>query len=658
MVATRVYFIFGAILLHSITVYGEGEPCDPPQPSITPAVIPQVKPVLQRFGVTDDSSPPFADVFFKYEAQKTGDVVTVTGVSPTALINSLQPPSSGPLHGLNIVIPRTLLPHPVSRPAFTSTPSPLQQVYDMMDASFGIGVMPGSPPGTQPVTNFNQSMALLSNYANRFSLDQKLLYLSELGERLQFGYNANGTSSKTNEQIFENAVNWEHQGGICGNIHDYMADAARALGFTNAGIVSGNWDVGKSNAGHYVAYFQDPVTKNYYTDNYSALYNTNQKTLQGALDVTTRILGPLTSESIVESKPGVFHDFVPTLSRWVNTELMGATNYTPGSPVLKASVGNVENTFILQDGKELAPGIVASGFAIHSQRNEDDGNYAFDAAGAMVQSHTDYGTALNGMVNDVALESKLYAGMIGIEVPNLPGASGVPTHNTSFIGGTNIKGTAQINSVTGKLELTASTTDYEPAKMAHSGDGMPVLSGIVRLTPGVAYHDPKSNVTYVAERNLELTAANDGIISNSLRTAYDRFSVIVDNREKDPKVFISNRSDLYVFQGIGSRAATGVRDMLKAAIPAGKLGEFSVIADLSKVVSNPSQDPFYDSPLSKSLAATWRKVVLHSLEIGAGASVSNGPAPFLFTDPGTTLSPALTNDVRQVRGFVWMRSGF
>jgi len=160
------------------------------------------------------------------------------------------------------------------------------------------------------------------------------------------------------------------------------------------------------------------------------------------------------------------------------------------------------------------------------------------------------------------------------------------------------------------------------------------------------------------ERVYELVPKNWDKFDRSYQASYDKVKVVVDNRnDQDKKVYLVYQGELYAMQGFNQMAAVGIKDSLKAVIPTGS-GSFSVAVDMSKITSDKSGDPFYQSPPSASATISWQKNLNPVTVIGAGLSITKNRPFFMFADPDTT-SPALTTNAgREIRGIVYISSHF
>lgn len=529
---------------------------------------------------------------------------------------------------------------------YAGVPNPADQikVYQMLNATSGT---PSGPFAA--ATSFQGAMNLLSSQKNILSTDQKLLYLSMLGSMLGSGYDYSLTNSNM-ESVFQNLRNGGRQGGICGDIHTYLSKAAEALGFTDAGINTLNWQQNGEIGGHWVMHFRDPKTGQYYIGNYSGIYATGATTLTEASDVSTRILAPLTGASAVEGRPGIYHMYVPKTARWVENQIENAGAIHADEPIIRAQFGTTQNTVRFQTtGHESV-----KGFYVHSERTESDGKYILDAAGISAATQETKTKAFNGAIDEIGYEAKVMLGENQVSIPQvIPSyVAGKNWSQSSLFGIADVKGTARINNTTGKLEISGKTIDLAPkTKYGVS------RSTSVQVKIGADYRQPGSPVGVETERLIELAPKSWTKTGDlALQTTYDKVRVVVDNRDdENKKVFLVYKGDVYAMEGFERTAAVGIKQSLKAVIPAGT-GEFSVAVDASKIVSNPSNDPFYESKPSVSAKASWGKKVDSKTTVGVGASVTQNQPFFLFEEPGST-SPSMTsNSGRVTQGFIYIRT--
>jgi len=304
-------------------------------------------------------------------------------------------------------------------------------------------------------TSFQSAMSILAAQKNNLSFNQKVLYLSMLASALSNGYNPNLVNTTMNG-VFSNLKNGGTQGGICGDIHQYLANSATALGLTDAGITYVNWK--SDGSAHFAMHFRDPKTGEYYIANYSQIYATDTKTLADATEVATRLLAPLTGAAPVEGNPGVYHMYIPKTAMWVGDQLDKAMVIQANDPMIRFVAGNDQTSFLFQTtGSENV-----KGFVMHSDRTEADGKYSLDAIGVSADWKNAKANLLDGTIDELTYEAKVKFGADSVSVPQIS-TNGLASKNwsqDSLFAGFDLKGTARINDVTGQLEVSGQTIDF------------------------------------------------------------------------------------------------------------------------------------------------------------------------------------------------------
>lgn len=512
-------------------------------------------------------------------------------------------------------------------------------------------------------SNFKASMSSLKASAGNLSTDQKLLVLSLIGSRLAQGYSADGKNVTDLEKIYQNALSGSKGGGICGDIHSYLAEAAKALGFESAGLHSALWrkNLNKSGAGgHYVSFFRDPKTGDYYAQNYSQLLRTGKKDLQGAVDVSTRVLGPLTGVTYIQSLPGRWHQYVPQTSRWVSDRLRSTAEIGKDDAAVKLEVTDEGTNFGAGIQREYAPGSFVKGFFVHSDHQAPEGRFQLDAIG--VSSASEAVLKLkDSVIDELGFFSRGHLGALNLSAPvlNLKDDRYVEAERSNFFMGAELKGTARINRATGRLEFKAETNDFRSGASG-SGSGSDTSGAQVEGKVGVDYQLTEK-VTLTGERSWHVVPKSARSFDPSIKTAFDRVGIVIDTRGKEDKAYVTAAGSLYALEGLGKPGATGWHAQIKAAIDSGAVGEFSVVSDLSSVVSNKSGDPYFEAyrnQLASSHSVQWSKWWTKNLQTGAGVKLEDRKHLPLFP-ASRDVSPTLEDiDRRKVTGFLWLRSVF
>lgn len=596
------------LLPSSFAASSTSEPCDPTKAATPEPVSDSVKNVFEKIKAAKNSlDVPLIEGSFRFSAVKQDGYVKAQSFTPNYAASSYR------------------------------------LAYDLLSATTGKWTafnLIGAPAKT-----FDQSMDILRKQAPGMSTDEKLLYLSMLGSTLSNGYEGTGKQVRNLQDTFSNAANNGTQGGICGSIHEYLDQAAKALGFESPGITSGHWD---PYGNHFVAVYKDPKTGHFYTQNYSRIVDTGKTTVQGAIEVTTQILSPLTGISYAETRPGTFHAYVPGTSSWVQQQINQGTNMNPGNAIISVDAGNLDSQVSIQLQKEIAPDSKVKAFAIHSVYNAPDGKYGLDAVGVAATSEKKLGPAFDKMIDEINLTSKAYGGYAQTTDPNP--LTGAQQSRTNLFMGVEEKLTARIDQVTGSLSIGGKTIDFKSIRDASAGG---------ELRAGVGWNSKSDMVKVNAERLYEAVPRSVAYgQAPTLGTAYDKVSVVVDTRGKGDKAYLVMNGSAYAFEGINKNAATGLRAQLQAVIPAGVRGDFVVIADASKVTSNKSKDPFYDTPISTRLGLTWRKAINKALEVGASVDVRKNKMNSIFSDSKDAVVPGISDaetGTKKVASF-WLRS--
>ncbi len=520
------------------------------------------------------------------------------------------------------------------------------ETTNLLDAISGL-------PTTQfpAAQNFEQSIALLQSQSATMTAQEKLFLLSRLGTALAQGYDYS-LKNATLEQVFENLKTSGHAGGICGDIHTYLARAETALGFSAAALTSGT----TARDNHFDAIFKDSTTGHYYVQNYGQIVATNATTVQEAVDISTRLLGPLTGASSIESLPGLFHTYIPRTARWVNEQLDQGASFEGPNTYIVAKLSNANDLVEFQLRHAFSDALQSKAFLVHSLAHESEGDFQLDAVGVSSSLRGTKLKAWNGLIDDLTYSVDARAGGLQISTPTLFNNTFAPLFGTQdqnrwtrddFFAGVNIRGSARINQFTGKLEFAGQTIDY---KNKSTG------SGNSRLDAGLAYQPKNSNVTLGLDRTFEFVPRDSGVnLKLKPETSYDKVSIIIDSRGDKTQPYLSYRGELYIMEGFAADAARGLRHAIQAVVPSEQLGDFSVVLDINRITHNTAKDPFYDVPASSTIKAAWRKSLTQATEIGAEVSREDHQPYFAFEEPGQVTPGLLNSNSKRVRGYVWIR---
>ena len=132
---------------------------------------------------------------------------------------------------------------------------------------------------------------------------------------------------------------------------------------------------------------------------------------------------------------------------------------------------------------------------------------------------------------------------------------------------------------------------------------------------------------------------------------YDRVGVVIDTSDPEKqKAYLKIGSDLY---RLGEGNAVAIRNAIKAVVPTERLGTFTVAAEMGKVISNKSKDPFYQMDTATSVSFDWKKQIDKMTEVGLNVSRTQGTqiTPFGVIGPVT---PVMATSERKVRGMVYL----
>jgi hypothetical protein len=535
----------------------------------------------------------------------------------------------------------------------------LNKIYGIYSNSIGVGL--------NGVKSFSEQMNYLKTFQGSLGVQEKLILLSMLGSKLAAGYDNSMKENRNFDQLFKNMLNGGTHGGICGDIHAYLGEMAKALGFDEVGLHSGLWQKDPSNdksaAGHNIVHFRDPKTGEYYVVNYSRVIATKQTTVQGAVDLSTRIMGPLTGISFIESRPGRIHQYVPQTAEWVKQTIQGQAGFDDGvQPSIRIQGGPYERTLGVQLGvSDDKKGL--KGFFVHSGVDSSDGKFVLDAVG--VSGRLDVKKEFKDkIVDEVGMHFQAYGGFLELTAPVFDpiSSNSADAKRSNFFGGADIKGTARINNTTGKIEINANTLDAKfPLKK--SDGNYNTSGGEVKVKAGVEQTWKDLPLTVAVERVYELVPSRiDNQFNPKLQTSYDRVSVVIDTRgnnksDKDRKIYLVAGTDVYLLEGMESRAAVAIKNAVKAVVPAGRLGQFSVGGEMAKFVGNKSKDPFYDLPTGVNMSLDWSKDYSKTGTIGASVNYSKGPQIFPFAVLGPVW-PDVPSTKGKVRGYIFIHQRF
>ncbi len=522
--------------------------------------------------------------------------------------------------------------------------------------------------------NFEDFMSRLRQSATQLSFDEKLTLLSMSASKLIAGYDEDHPSTNTPmDQLLSNARTYGKHGGVCRDIHVFIMKMAEALGLEGAGIHDGNWrqwDSTKSayqTGGHEVAYFRNPKTGEYYMQNYGQIVNTHQKTLQGMLDVSTQILSPFSGAiKFMDSAGARFRVYQPRLSRYVQQVIEHQADFGAESSVISFQQSNRETTLGMQlgarvEGAKGKHGI--KGFYVHSNYNAPEGAYEIDAVGVSAVTAASL-KMRSRFLSEIGYAANGYLGYLSLTDPILLQVTGGPdtTQQTQKNGfdGAKIKGFAKFNSVTGKIEYQVASMDLlnYGQTLKESGSG-----ALQRLRVGLEFHPERIPVSVEVERGFEATRSNLDSQTMSLATSHDVLRVIVDSRKLDPnhnpRVYIVNKAELYLFDGVEKISAVGLRNVLKAGLRAGQMGEITLVGEISGIAANASNEGIFKLPTAYKLGVNWDKALSQILSVGSNLNVSSAARPyFLFEEPGSVIPDIAEPQSVQLNAMAFVRLKF
>ncbi|WP_374030127.1 hypothetical protein [Bdellovibrio bacteriovorus] len=504
--------------------------------------------------------------------------------------------------------------------------------------------------------NLQEALKYTKTAGAKLNHEEKMLLLSMLGSRLSAGYSATGTENKNLEAVYQNAVRAHREGGVCGDIHKLLGEVAKSLGFEAVGRHNGQWQQNLSKddtGGHAILHFRDPKTGEYYVQNYSQIFNTKQKSLQSAVDVSSKVLGVLTGTQYVESRPGKLHEYVPATAQWVQDQIQGVARFRPHQSTFTVRAGEHEQTLAMQLGNDNV-----KGFMLGSRVVTDEGAYRLEAAGISTRAST--GIVTDGMVVDeIRASAEAYGGALRISAPGFDAMSNSfkEGERSTLFFGSHLKGTARINNTTGRLEFNAVNFD---TRLKGGEQSKNVSSGMRNeIKAGVDHEIAPLNLTVSADRTwswvpMDIEQKHKG----EMVTSYDRVGIMYDTSKPGKKeAYLIVGTDVYFLEGVNTSSAVALKNSIKAVIPTEKLGTFSVGADLGRVVSNKSKDPFYDLVPAASVSVDWNKKLNNFVEIGATASYTKGNqiTPFGVIGP---ITPVMGTTERKVQGMIYLHAKF
>ncbi len=504
--------------------------------------------------------------------------------------------------------------------------------------------------GTQGLS-LTQYLEDLKSQGRRLPVEQRLLLLSLWGEKLGLGYDQslpNGGMSLA--EIFRNAQLGGAQGGVCRHIHDLVQEMAKALGFEATGQHSGNWKQGNSTGAHAVAHYRDPTTGLFYMQNYSSIVNTGQTTIQEAVDVSTRILGPLSTTSAVETVPGRVHLYQPRTARWVRQQIEGQA-FAKNVPVVTLNIGNrVQSVGLQAQVSGGKPGDQQSFklFGFHTNFMGAAGDTQLSAVGASYEGRLKT-RVQDSWLSEMGAGLQAYGGYQRFETPKLePDPQDHErewSRDNMFFGGS-IDGYARFadDQVTGYTRLELSSTDFDPVGLARKGLTGAGSIPYNQITAGVQVGRDDSPLSARISRNWEVTASTINESEPTLRTRDDSLSIraVLNNASKT--AFVESESRLYAFGGIDELNATALSQRLRAAANLDSSSQLFVQGWAYQPLSNQSGDPFYDTGRAFGVEAGYMKQFESGLRFMISGGAMNGTANGMVDSEWTTPDVGRSSD--------------
>jgi len=497
-----------------------------------------------------------------------------------------------------------------------------QQLNQIMQAT--APSLPGANPNSYPT---------LTSYLNYLktlplNLNQKLAILATLGKQYQQDYNfSDAAFGATSPQQIYDVARTGGRAGVCRDINALLAQIAGAMGMENVGSASGFWAQGPNGGlggDHAVGFFQDPVTKDYYLVNYGEVVDTHTQDLKTANNISTRILGAGAAKSYIESRPGDVHAMTTDLGGWIRNTVEGRNQLKDDAANFQVVVSNRSITVNAEAATRIDDkSFVKAYFGDTNYEADDGGTYQIGYGGVVGNFEADQ-KLKNSLVDEVTYGAKIFAGAMRLRAPTIgqweSGDSG--SNRTTAYVGADIKGSARINDLTGKLEINGRAYDMQPGEIGVIG-AMPAPDAQGKFA--VTYNPMGGPFEIGVSRVIDMDAATLASEKITPKTTYDKIDAILQlGSEGDAKGYIRVESDIYVMEGIDKNSATAFREKLKGAIPVGKLGQFYAVADIGRVVQNKTGDPYYNGILSGAFGAGWQKRISAHWTVGADGEASFG----------------------------------
>jgi len=502
--------------------------------------------------------------------------------------------------------------------------------------------------------SFEEYLDLLRFEYRRLSLQpgSRLLLLSLLGEALLQRYGKR-SGAVSHDEMLLNLRSSRGRGGVCRDIHGFLGWTAEALGFEDVGMIS----LKTKDAEHAIAHYRAPSTRTFYVQNYAQLVNTKVRTVLEAVDIATRIMGPLTGVAWVESKAGRVHQYPPRAARWARRVLEQRTEHEEGRPLLAFTVGNTETDVGLEYADFLDEPQALKLFFQHASYLGTDGHYSLTAAGLAGRTEGRVRLGL-GWIDAIGASGEGYLGYHYFGLPNLvPEVTRTRQHTAkhNLFTGARVHGWARRLGLTVGVEAYASTIDVDPTRI----DGSPPLH---YFSLSVEYIAANSDFTIESRRTMEIVPdslrlgqnTSSGIGSHRLGVVFDRLRVRYRPWFAVRRVKLDNSFELYLFEGIERSAAVGLRDRLELSYES-RYGILGLGLDASLISANRVEDPFYDVPFFAMGYIQWRTLFFDTLEIGARIKLLSPDRPHFLLEALDEVEPVIgsVDHPVELRATVW-----
>lgn len=457
--------------------------------------------------------------------------------------------------------------------------------------------------------SFQDSLKYLHRVQPELTEKQKLAILSYLGSYLNNGYSQTTTNQSDLEAVFQNLKNYGNEGGICGDIHQYLTKVQQSLGFRDSMIVSTNWKRGNIKSddgnGHFVSVFKNPQTGQFYIQNYSGIFATNKYSIVDAVDLVTRIYSPLMSVSNLSFDGEKFYNYVPEFTRYVFQSLNDLMNQD-GNRIVQIQASQFQNQLKLAYRKQLKQARI--GFHLiqdHYQINNQE--YQIDLIGFDLKSQIE--KKINRKFHALfSLVTQIQLGMVEVKIPQLLLNSIEETERTqrSAYLDLHLIGTARVNKNEGRVELhIQNPTMFQQNEIFLTGIGFK--------------HEFNPMIAVDLRRMYEATWGSYNKQNLEMQVQDDRLALIIDTRSKNKKAYIEYEGGIYALEGVEAKSAQALRQKISLILDKSKIGKIEIIADLQKMISNPNNDIFYsyfENDEAKQISTRWLKSLNQNTEVG------------------------------------------